>query len=57
MQPRLPGPTARRCAFCHEPLRFDGRHVDALPAGNQFVCSEFCAQAIREEAQFQRRAS
>jgi hypothetical protein len=40
----------KRCAYCHEPFCFNSEQVHALPAGNQFVCSEFCAQALREEA-------
>jgi hypothetical protein len=41
----------KRCAYCQEPLRFSDGRPQALPAGDQFVCTEFCAQALREEAQ------
>ena len=57
MQAIIPRSTARRCAYCHEPLRFGEQGLDALPVGNEFVCGEFCAQAIREEAQMHKRAS
>ncbi len=40
----------RRCAYCNEPFCFTGSQIRALPVGNQFVCNEFCAQALREEA-------
>ncbi|MCC6888180.1 MAG: hypothetical protein IT536_06560 [Hyphomicrobiales bacterium] len=46
------GPFPKRCAYCHEPFCFSDNQVQALPVGNQFVCSEFCAQALREEAHF-----
>ena len=41
---------AKRCAYCNEPFRITEQGVEAHPAGEQLVCSEFCAQAIREEA-------
>jgi hypothetical protein len=41
----------RRCAYCQEPFCFAGNTMRALPVGSQFVCNEFCAQALREEAQ------
>jgi hypothetical protein len=44
-----PGTPPRRCAYCHEPFCFTGSGIQALPVGDQFVCSEFCAQALREE--------
>jgi hypothetical protein len=50
-------PFAKRCAYCDEPFRMTDRRVEAHRAGDQFVCSEFCAQAIREEAGLSRRAS
>ena len=31
---------------------FAGNQIKALPVDNQFVCNEFCAQALREEAEF-----
>lgn len=40
----------RRCAYCNEPFCFSGDRIRALQVGNQFVCNEFCAQALREEA-------
>ena len=39
----------KRCAYCQEPFYFTEHRLRALPAGDQFVCSEFCAQALREE--------
>jgi hypothetical protein len=53
MQPQ----PAKRCAYCQEPFYFNGDRMRALPAGNQFVCSEFCAQALREEAHLANRSS
>ena len=48
----------KRCAYCNEPFRITEQGIEALPAGDQLVCSEFCAQALREESQFlQKRAS
>lgn len=44
-------PSSKRCAYCQEPFYIHGDRIRALPAGNQFVCNEFCAQALREEAQ------
>jgi hypothetical protein len=49
-------PLAKRCAYCDEPLRMTESHLEAHRAGDQFVCNEFCAQALREEAHL-RRAS
>jgi hypothetical protein len=46
---------AKRCAYCQEPFYFSGDRMKALPAGNQFVCSEFCAQALREETHLAHR--
>ena len=40
----------RRCSYCNEPFCFTSSQVRALPVGNQFVCNEFCAQSLREEA-------
>ena len=41
-----------------EPFRITEQGIEALPADNQLVCSEFCAQSLREETQFvQKRAS
>jgi hypothetical protein len=48
---------AKRCAYCNEPFRITEQGVEAHPAGEQLVCSEFCAQAIREEANQLKRAS
>jgi hypothetical protein len=49
---------SKRCAYCNEPFRITEQGIEALPADNKLVCSEFCAQALREEAQFlQKRAS
>jgi hypothetical protein len=48
---------AKRCAYCNEPFRITEQGVEAHRAGDQFVCNEFCAQAICEEAQLRRRAS
>jgi hypothetical protein len=49
---------SKRCAYCNEPFRITEHGIEALPADNQLVCSEFCAQALREETQFvQKRAS
>jgi hypothetical protein len=50
-------PLAKRCAYCDEPFRMSERRVEAQQAGDQFVCNEFCAQALREEADLLRRAS
>src|SRR5438093_12734291 len=48
----------KRCAYCNEPFRITEQGIEALSADNQLVCTEFCAQALREEAQLlQRRAS
>jgi hypothetical protein len=43
------GSFPKRCAYCHEPFCFTDNQVQALPVGDQFVCNEFCAQALREE--------
>lgn len=49
---------SKRCAYCHEPFRITEQGIEAFTAGNQLVCSEFCAQALREESQLlQKRAS
>jgi hypothetical protein len=48
---------AKRCAHCNEPFRITEQGVEAHPAGEQLVCSEFCAEAIREEANQQKRVS
>src|SRR5262245_15778028 len=45
----------KRCAYCNEPFRVTDQGIEALSADNQLVCSEFCAQALREEAQLQQR--
>jgi hypothetical protein len=50
MQARPTGSFPKRCAYCHEPFCFSDNQVQALPVGDQFVCNEFCAQALREEA-------
>ena len=50
MQSRPTGSFPKRCAYCHEPFCFSDNQVQALPVGDQFVCNEFCAQALREEA-------
>jgi hypothetical protein len=50
MQSGPVGSFPKRCAYCNEPFCFSGNEVEALPVGNQFVCNEFCAQALREEA-------
>jgi len=50
MQSRPVGTFPKRCAYCHEPFCFSDNQVQALPVGVQFVCGEFCAQALREEA-------
>jgi len=50
MQSVTAGKQPRRCDYCQEPFCFTGNRVEALPVGNQFVCSEFCAQALHEEA-------
>jgi hypothetical protein len=47
----------KRCAYCQEPFYFNAGRMQALPAGNQFVCNEFCAQALREEAHLASRQS
>ena len=52
MQSGTRGAPPRRCAYCNEPFCFAGNQIKALPVDNQFVCNEFCAQALREEAQF-----
>jgi hypothetical protein len=58
MQSSPVGTFPKRCAYCHEPFCFSDNEVQALPVGNQFVCNEFCAQALREEAHLAlRRAS
>ncbi|HET7155532.1 MAG TPA: hypothetical protein VFI87_09220 [Hyphomicrobiaceae bacterium] len=52
------GSIPKRCEYCREPFFFSDSQVQALPVGNQFVCSEFCAQALREETTFSiKRAS
>jgi hypothetical protein len=50
MQSGLVGSFPKRCAYCQEPFCFSDNEVQALPVGDQFVCHEFCAQALREEA-------
>jgi hypothetical protein len=50
MQSGPVGTFPKRCAYCHEPFCFTNNRVQALPVGNQFVCNEFCAQSLREEA-------
>jgi hypothetical protein len=50
MQSGPGGSFPKRCAYCREPFCFSDNQVQALPVGNQFVCNEFCAQALREEA-------
>jgi hypothetical protein len=58
MQSASGAATPKRCAYCQEPFCFSNGRPRALPAGDQFVCNEFCAQALREEAQLaSRRAS
>jgi len=47
----------KRCAYCLEPLYFSKGRPRARPADNQFVCSEFCGQALREEAHSAPRGS
>jgi hypothetical protein len=37
------------CAYCGEPLVCNGFGVEAWHIGNQFVCNEFCADAIPDE--------
>jgi hypothetical protein len=49
MQSGPVGSFPKRCAYCQEPFCFSESEVQALPVGNQFVCNEFCAQALREE--------
>jgi len=44
------GSFPKRCEYCREPFCFSDSQVQALPVGDQYVCSEFCAQALREEA-------
>jgi hypothetical protein len=49
---------SKRCAYCNEPFRITEQGIESFPADNQLVCSEFCAQALREESEFvQKRAS
>ena len=49
---------SKRCAYCNEPFRITEQGIEALTAGDKLVCSEFCAQALREETQLlQKRAS
>jgi hypothetical protein len=48
---------AKRCAYCNEPFRITELGVEAYRVRDQFVCNEFCAQAVSEEAQLRRRAS
>ena len=50
MQARPAGSFPKRCAYCKEPFCFSDNQVQALLVGDQFVCNEFCAQALREEA-------
>jgi hypothetical protein len=45
---------AKRCAYCNEPFRITEDGIEALRAGDQLVCNEFCAQAVREEAHLKR---
>jgi hypothetical protein len=35
-----------RCAYCGEPLVSTALGVKAWRVGNEFVCSEFCADGI-----------
>jgi len=48
---------AKRCAYCNEPFRITEQGVEAHMAGDQLVCNEFCAQALREEVHLIKRAS
>ncbi len=50
MQPATSAAVPKQCAYCREPFYLDNGRLRALPAGDQLVCSEFCAQALREEA-------
>ena len=50
MQSASSGAMPKRCAYCREPFYFDSGRMRALHAGDQLVCNEFCAQALREEA-------
>lgn len=50
MKSAASGTFPKRCAYCQEPFCFSDSQVQALPVGDQFVCNEFCAQALREEA-------
>lgn len=45
----------KRCAYCNEPFRVTEQGIEALTADDQLVCSEFCAQALREESQLIRK--
>lgn len=50
MQSQSSVAVAKRCAYCREPFFFIDGRLQALPAEDQLVCNEFCAQALREEA-------
>ena len=45
---------AKRCAYCNEPFRITEQGVEACRIGDHYVCNEYCAQAISEEASMRR---
>ena len=47
---------AKRCAYCNEPFRITEQGVEAYRVADQYVCNEFCAQAVSEETSMRRHA-
>ena len=47
---------AKRCAYCSEPFRITEQGIEAYRVADQYVCNEFCAQAISEETSMRRHA-
>jgi len=54
MQATLAVSVAKGCAYCNEPFRITEQGVEACRIGDHYVCNEYCAQAIREEASMRR---
>ena len=47
---------AKRCAYCSEPFRITEQGIEAYRVADQYVCNEFCAQAISKETSMRRHA-
>ena len=47
---------AKPCAYCSEPFRITEQGIEAYRVADQYVCNEFCAQAISEETSMRRHA-